>query len=872
MIEEVSQSRLEVSAATMKSIGYASSGSSAFWRFKRRGLGFAVVLAVFLFLAALPTRLNASEKDMRVDQIKGEYTDQIDELYASGSTLYIAILRRAHTRLHQWEIDSQRNADLLAELEQIGSIEALHGDGSTLWLGTAQGKIYQWQRGESRPTEVTAIAGKVEALCWNGSILWIGTGQGLFRWDRGSPATRAFSDTKKVKSIFEDDTALWIGTESGLYTWNKDPGSQPRLFPLDDNLDRATIRAIQRVNEKLWVGSDSGLYRRQGNVVERVLPEISEIKSLALEGSRLWIGTRKGLFRIDGVNSKWEAGIRIITRPASSINAESPVLVKWEIQNYAGRTSPEIVEQKVVVSGGGVPDVPKEIPRGIFEAAFPAIDKPGSYALEIQAKDLSGEVARNRLTFTVASPSGDRTWLINAGKVWIGHALFWVLLIFAYPKYPQVQAIFFWNPWARRIIGLGYVGFALTWIPYLRAKLLAPFKESLLADAALTSFSPNAYFDKSGVKNSTTGEIRPLKEAISEIKGQVVLEGESGLGKSMFLRHLVHRSKRIVVYLPAERCAAGVIEAIQNKLHGLAGDATFLRSLIYSGALDICIDGLNEVTPDTRAKVSAFAESYFKGNIIMATQPMEWRPPATSRTYLIQPLTPPQIEEFLFLLQQSLPEDAAVTGEAYRQTCRGYLVDALDENQPSDLLASARRILSNPMDLSVVADILSRRERPDLFRLVEQQYRIMAEDYERVHGEFPLSEFSERVYAMKLEDKPSLPAQDCIEEIQCMWRHKMVVRHLSSNEQQNPTDDWRFRHDKIMEFFVVQTFLGVNNERPVLHLGDPRFRGVYFLLAMLMPLKDAEALREHLIDYAVDTKDHTVSDTFIQLLRSRKAA
>jgi hypothetical protein len=39
-----------------------------------------------------------------------------------------------------------------------------------------------------------------------------------------------------------------------------------------------------------------------------------------------------------------------------------------------------------------------------------------------------------------------------------------------------------------------------------------------------------------------------------------------------------------------------------------------------------------------------------------------------------------------------------------------------------------------------------------------------------------------------------------------------------------------------------------------------------------MPLPEAEALREYLIDYAADTKDHTVSDTFIQLLRSRKAA
>lgn len=77
-----------------------------------------------------------------------------------------------------------------------------------------------------------------------------------------------------------------------------------------------------------------------------------------------------------------------------------------------------------------------------------------------------------------------------------------------------------------------------------------------------------------------------------------------------------------------------------------------------------------------------------------------------------------------------------------------------------------------------------------------------------------------------------------------------------------------------MEFFIVQTFLGNGNERPVQHLGDTRFRGVYFLLAMLMPLSEAQSLRERLIDYAADTKDYTVSHTFVQfvqLLRSRKS-
>jgi hypothetical protein len=41
-------------------------------------------------------------------------------------------------------------------------------------------------------------------------------------------------------------------------------------------------------------------------------------------------------------------------------------------------------------------------------------------------------------------------------------------------------------------------------------------------------------------------------------------------------------------------------------------------------------------------------------------------------------------------------------------------------------------------------------------------------------------------------------------------------------------------------------------------------------LATTMPIDAANNLREMLIQHAANTKDHSVSDTFIQLLRSRQ--
>ena len=102
-----------------------------------------------------------------------------------------------------------------------------------------------------------------------------------------------------------------------------------------------------------------------------------------------------------------------------------------------------------------------------------------------------------------------------------------------------------------------------------------------------------------------------------------------------------------------------------------------------------------------------------------------------------------------------------------------------------------------------------------------------------------------------------------------MERHKMVLSRQSVDAVGNPTKDWSFRHDKIMDFFIVQSFID-NEDRPADHMDDPRFRGVYFLLANHLPLDAAMQLREELIQYAADAKDATVCLKFVQILRNRQ--
>ena len=149
---------------------------------------------------------------------------------------------------------------------------------------------------------------------------------------------------------------------------------------------------------------------------------------------------------------------------------------------------------------------------------------------------IKDEYPQNAETLNQALASTEQ----NKTILWVSEGLliqlgFWVMMVMAYPRYRQVQAIFFWNPWVRKLLGLGYVGFLLTWSPRLRRRLLSPFLDVLLIEARLDEFEETAYFPDSLVKTPDK-QLRPLSLELSTLHGQVLLEGDSGLGKTSFIR------------------------------------------------------------------------------------------------------------------------------------------------------------------------------------------------------------------------------------------------------------------------------------------------------------------------------------------------
>ncbi|WP_158501545.1 HEAT repeat domain-containing protein [Vitiosangium sp. GDMCC 1.1324] len=632
-------------------------------------------------------------------------------------------------------------------------------------------------------------------------------------------------------------------------------------------------RLILRLNEDgmslAKASNESKPWRALVDMTPLALEDVAQLLALEAEdpeGHSTWLARAHGL---GGDNPQVERVLRWLGwRPDSQLPRELPIREARETLRDFAALWPHTGKYPALRE-----DLAQQISRVVLlgRGGWAQEDIP---LLRVHQENLGSSSKPSRAESVAvvidSIPPRESSLLQWAAWGWAAHAGFWLLFLFVYPRSAKVQAVFFWNPWVRRLLGLGYVGLLLTWVPFLRRRLLKPFRPMLLAEAGLEHFSPQGYFGRTEVRDVSTGNREPLLEAIPRLRGQVVLEGASGMGKSMFIQYLLCHSKALAVYLPAKDCKQGVLEAIQAKLEGLARDTGFLQSLIYSGALDIYIDGLNEVAADTRARVVRFVEPKFHGNILLATQGMDWTPPVAARRYELQPLTEGQVTEFLRGREPLLGKEAKRRGAAYREACDHFLAQALWPGRTEEVRRGMLEVLSNPMDLTVVAQMLAAGHTPDLFHLQEQQYELMAREYRAVSlGEFPLEKFSEEAYQMRLEDRGAIPEERFRKELLILEDFKMVVRREWWGAEGLEGREWHFRHDKLQDFFIVQTFLGESNPRVAEHLDAPRFRGVYLQLARLLAPRQAQALRDQLVEHAAETHDHSVSDDVITLLEAR---
>ena len=461
------------------------------------------------------------------------------------------------------------------------------------------------------------------------------------------------------------------------------------------------------------------------------------------------------------------------------------------------------------------------------------------------------------------------------------HLSAWLALILAYPRWPWGQSHFFWNKWGRRFFGLGYVGVLITMVPWLRRRMFAPFRASLLPKGIVEQFSEGSYFpDGEVVRETRSGEGKPLplKKALPGIRGQIVLKGRSGLGKTQLLLRLAALATEPVVFLRATECERGVDAAIEGKLHGQLKDKRYLEALIHAGGLKVLIDGVNEAAPEARVAITQFVKKCFRGDFILTTQPMgkeSWEPPSTARVYVLQPLRTEQIGPFLLGQWQNVAGSATLDRDAYEKAVSHY-VDGIGKDSLGSATTDVRFIpVSNPMEALLAAELLARGETPDTFRLIEQRYRVMALRFRESQGrDFPMLQFSERVYEWRSSGEPYPSMEGFEAETAALAQDHLMIQRvyvIRMERDEQEVSRWSFRHERIMDFFLLPAFLDEEKSaRRYEHAQDERFSGVYELLAVWLPDNEAAKLHGSLMAKAADTNQNDLLNRYALARRARR--
>jgi|GEM_PF-5104832 len=458
-------------------------------------------------------------------------------------------------------------------------------------------------------------------------------------------------------------------------------------------------------------------------------------------------------------------------------------------------------------------------------------------------------------------------WALYAGAAPFVHALAWLVAIcFWLPRDP----LQFSSESIRTYKGHFYFRFLIMRSSWLRRRMFAPFSTALRpTDPGLAAAKFFAAGEVSEVLHKYSESPRiAIRSVLEAPLGKVVLQGDGGLGKTVHLQRLAHSSARLLVYLDATACNAGVVEAVQAKVHGPLHDKEILQALILGGNLDLLIDGLNEALPETRAAIRKFATESFKANIVMTTQAVDGRSPAEWKVYNLEPLRLDQIVEFL-----CLQWEPAVRGAEHIE--RGEFaakVYSIVRSLDSTLHRRTLAILSNPAYAALAAELLAGGENPNPNRIVDQCFQRAVDEYRaHTHTEFPHVLFAQRVYENVLDDKP-FDATGLEEEAEMLVRHRLMrlrAVDLSSVNGANNRCVWSFRHDLVRDHLMAPAFSGAGVHRRMEHATDQRFYGVYEVLASSLPLIELGELHRKLVFLASHTHEHALQERVTHILEAR---
>ncbi|MFO1432831.1 MAG: hypothetical protein U1F76_22380 [Candidatus Competibacteraceae bacterium] len=191
------------------------------------------------------------------------------------------------------------------------SVQCLHVDAETVWIGTTRGlhcfDSQSWKSYGLKLPDLWDVRAIMPAV--NKDRVWIGTWHnGLCRFEQGVYVPGRNTILPIMAMTTATDQTLWAATLNTLHKlppgsqkWEEPIGSQaPATIPL--GIIQSLCYQVINHNARLWVGTSAGLFSYNPDT-KLWDPEPAGLKPLPIQAlaldpltNRLWVGTAAGLF------------------------------------------------------------------------------------------------------------------------------------------------------------------------------------------------------------------------------------------------------------------------------------------------------------------------------------------------------------------------------------------------------------------------------------------------------------------------------------------------------------------------------------------------------------------------------------------------
>jgi hypothetical protein len=533
----------------------------------------------------------------------------------------------------------------------------------SLWIVGSKG-IFRYAVGSTAVSEtVPGLTGDIEDLklleSRSGDTLWIGRSTGLYRYRVGS-GTKPESIPLETDDVFNpypkwvsallesrSGDVLWISTSSDLYRLKTgaDSGAAEAIKIAPQGILVSPVRVETLLEsesgDKLWLGTSNGLFRLStspGAVAELRLKLQESVVFLNSRGDDLYIGTGLShtfsFFAIKGwLQTPWNARDKFTDDTDTDPPVGKTTTVRWSIQNYEHRTTPEMVVQRVLlynksgeeieVADGGKP---RRLDNGLFEVTLPPMTA-GEFGLIVKAEDVLGNISTSRkLQLSVGKTLQEKIeeWSKAIAIVYgIVNVLAFLVLVIG-SRWSQKCFDILADPTVRKVSI--FYGFALTHVTAIRVWVFERYFEELKAtfptevvsvgkdvDWLDFQYLPGPIHGANGFQCLTTEFETWLLE-----HPRVWIKGGPGTGKTEIVRALIYAYTRkaslreawkhfgfIPIVISVRDFAAAEVTAMaqkalsSKKLAFDDSDKGFFSRLIASGGFLIIFDGLNERADDS---------------------------------------------------------------------------------------------------------------------------------------------------------------------------------------------------------------------------------------------------------------------------------